>query len=76
MSDVVHRQFTSWGITPPWSDTASHVSIDTSKKPSDDESRLRWLREDVARTVKKLARTHRREEMIEALGLMEAYVPD
>jgi len=75
MSDVVHRQFTAWGISPPWSDTGSDVSIDVSHKTTDDESRLRWLREDVARTVKKLARTHRREEMIEALGLVEAYVP-
>ena len=51
---LVHRQFARCGVTPLFDPTSSALRDHCPVEPPDVERRLRWLRDDVARTVRRL----------------------
>lgn len=66
---VVWERFRRHGVAPLFDPALPAVSDRHSWPISDDERRLRWLRDDVARTVRKLIEVGRETDAREALGL-------
>lgn len=66
---TVHQHFTSKGCRPPWPSTGEPAALSIKKPESDDATRLRWLRDQVAPSVARLTERGKLIEVLRALGL-------
>lgn len=72
ISAYVSNWYANRGVSIPW-DTDETITLPSSPKslPSDDESRLAWLRSQVAPAIRELQTRVDRDTILEALGLAE-----
>lgn len=72
ISAYVSNWYANRGVSIPW-DTDEDITLPSTPKtlPSDDESRLAWLRQQVAPAIRDLQTRVGRDTILEALGLAE-----
>lgn len=64
------------GVSTPWNADAELYALPSEKQgPSDVEARLRWLREQVRPSLRRLLKLGLRDSILEALGLTESEGP-
>lgn len=69
IAGIVERRFFEWGIITPWSDVKYSWCETYIPPKTDNESRMKWLREQVRLSIEKMATGYTADEIRLALGL-------
>lgn len=70
IASTVHRYFARRGAEPDWSVDTDSIKVVHIRPTSDERTRLRWLREQVRPAVAWLCERGKKQEVVDALGLM------
>lgn len=71
---TVHAHLAPYGIDLPIVDHGEAIPLAVSKRHTDNEISLEWLRSQVRPTIKRLVKTGMMPEVIEALGLRDELI--
>lgn len=69
IADVVHRQFTRWGLPVPWSSITQAELWRAPPRQHDADIKEKWLRSFVRNSAQLVAKTYGRDRVLSALGL-------
>jgi hypothetical protein len=69
IAGLVERRFLEWKIITPWSNVDYSWLEDYRPPKTDNESRMKWLREQVKLSLEKLSASYTADELRLALGL-------
>jgi hypothetical protein len=72
IAGLVSNRFADWGVPMPFAVDPTDFSDKGHRKLTDDESRYRWLREQVSLSVDRLKQHYSIEELRRALGVDDA----
>lgn len=67
----VYHHFNRLGVKPVFTPPAESPEVAWEHDQTDDERRLRWLREHVSKTVNRLIEVGMKDEVLDALGLTQ-----
>ncbi len=69
IAGTVYRWFDTRGVLPVFNAETSHITMEISRKPTDVEKQLEWLRVQVGPVIRRLVDDGRRESLEEVLGV-------
>lgn len=66
---IIENRYQEWGVITPWDTVTATFSDRAPRTPTDNESRMKWLTEQVSGTVERLSASYTGEQLRKALGL-------
>lgn len=66
---IVENRYQEWGMITPWDTVTATFSDRAPRTPTDNDSRMKWLTEQVSGTVETLSSSYTGEQLRKALGL-------
>lgn len=66
---IIENRYQEWGVITPWDTVTATISDRAPRTPTDNESRMKWLTEQVSGTVERLSASYTGEQLRKALGL-------
>jgi hypothetical protein len=72
ITQMVYDRYLAWGIECPWQREQSDITDTVHRDPTDNETRFRWLSDQVRASIERLSTSYTADELRIALGLQHS----